>query len=151
MEVRKVMSRPVHSVRPRTTIREAAGLMRKYDVGVLAVEENGLPIGIVTDRDIVIRILPEWPDAGTRPVSDAMSLAPISCFADQDVSLAAVIMGDEQIRRLPVLSRSNRLVGILSIGDIAEDVSEELAGEALGEICEGRARPTRERRVRRPE
>lgn len=148
MEVQKVMSRPVHSVRPRTTIREAAGLMRKHDVGILAVEENGLPIGIVTDRDIVIRILPDWPDAGALPVSDAMSLAPISCFADQDVTLAAAIMGDEQIRRLPVLARSNRLVGMLSIGDIAEAVSEELAGQALGEICEGRARPARKRQVR---
>ena len=81
-------------------------------------------------------------------MSDAMIREPASCRADQDVAEAAAIMGDEQVRHLLVLDRSGGLVGVLSVDDIAENASEELAGHALGEIVEKRARPAGRRCVR---
>lgn len=138
MQVREVMSQPVVSVELRTTVRKAAALLRRHDIGALPVLKDDRPVGIVTDRDIVIGLMPEPDDAGEQPVSAAMSSNPVSFFEDRTVAEAAALMGDQQIGRLLVVDRSNRLVGMLSISDIAVNVSEELAGQALGEICEER-------------
>lgn len=133
------MSQTSHSLSPRSTVREAAAIMRNQDLAALPVKGEGSAFGLVADRDIVVRLLPEARDAGARPVSDAMTTHPVSCFDDQDVAEAAVIMGDEQVRHLLVLDRSGGLVGVLSVDDIAANASEELAGQALGEIVERRA------------
>lgn len=138
MLVRSIMSRPVISVTPRETIWKAAALMRCHDIGALPVVEGATAVGVVTDRDIVIRIVSVPEGAWERPVGDIMSPSPISCFAGQTVADAAAIMGDEQVRRLLVYEHSGQLVGILSVSDIAKEVSEELAGQALGEIVEMR-------------
>jgi CBS domain-containing protein len=138
MKVSRVMSTPVVSANPRTTIRDAAKLMRDHDIGALPVLENGQLVGMVTDRDIVVRILAQHRDIDETRLGDAMSPGAISCFADQDVAHAAATMGEAQVRRILVMDRSQTLLGLLSIGDIAENVSEELAGEGLGEICEDR-------------
>lgn len=130
------MTDEVVSVTPADGLTRAALLMREHDIGALPVLEDSEPVGIVTDRDIVVRALADGADIPRLTVADVMSPVPVFCHADQDVSDAAAIMGDEQIRRLLVADRSGRLVGILSLGDIAEDVSEELAGQALGEISE---------------
>ena len=142
MLVRKVMSSPVISATPDTTIRDAAGRMRTYDVGTLPIIQECTPIGIVTDRDIVIRALAAKGFALglDTSVKDIITRNVITCFADQDVAEAAGLMGEERVRRLLVIDRSGVPVGILSVGDIAEHVSEELAGQALGEISEARAR-----------
>jgi CBS domain-containing protein len=142
MLVKKAMSSPVISATPETTIRDAAQQMRKNNVGTLPVLQDGRPIGIVTDRDIVIRALAArgfalGPDTS---LGDIMTRNVITCFADQDTSEAAALMGEERVRRLLVIDRSDAAVGILSVGDIAEHVSEELAGQARGEISEARAR-----------
>lgn len=138
VDVHTLMSRHVVSATPQTTIRAAAAQMLQHDVGVLPVLSDGVPVGIVTDRDLVVRVLSAGTaDAGT-PIREAMSPAPAACFADQDVAEAAAMMGDLQIRRLLVLDRSGELVGLISLGDIAENASEELAGQALGEIAEDR-------------
>ena len=138
MNVRSVMPHTDLAVSPWNTVREAAKLMRDKGVAALPVKADGRPLGLVTDREIVLHLLPEARDAGARPVSDAMIRKPVSCYADQDVAEAAVIMGDEQVRHLLVLDRSGNLVGVLSVEDIAENASEELAGQALGEIVEKR-------------
>lgn len=138
MHVSELMSRTVISITPGATVRDAAAQMLAHDVGALAVLSNGVPVGIVTDRDIVTRILANGAAGASTPVSEAMSSRPVFCFADQDVSEAAAMMGDLQIRRLLVVNRSGGLVGMVSIGDIAENASEELAGQALGEIIESR-------------
>lgn len=145
MLVRKVMSSPVISVTPDTTIRDAAELMRTHGVGALPVLEDGTPIGIVTDRDIVIRALAArgFSLGLDTSVKDIITRNVITCFADHDVAEAAALMGEERVRRLLVIERSGAPVGILSLGDIAEHVSEELAGQALGEISEARARDMR--------
>lgn len=139
MNVKSLMSRTNLSLSPWSKVRDAAAIMRDNRVAALPVKGDGLPLGIVTDREIVMRLLPEAGDAGARPVSDAMTRDPVTCFADQDVTEAAAIMGDEQVRHLLVLERSGDLVGVLSVDDIAENASEELAGQALGEIVEKRA------------
>lgn len=151
MKVRSAMSWKKRALTPWTTVREAAAIMRQDDVAALPVLVDDRPVGIVTDRDIVIRALPEERDAATRPVSDVMTRNPPSCFVDQDVVDAAAIMGDLQTRHLLVLERSGGLLGVFSIDDIAENASEELAGQALGEIVEKRAQPPRYREVRRQE
>ncbi len=139
MNVRSVMSQTVPSLSPWSRVCEAAAIMRDKDVAALPVAGDGLPLGLVTDREIVVRLLSDVRDAGVRPVRDAMIRHPVSCFADQDVTEAAVIMGDEQVRHVLVLDRSGNLVGVLSVDDIAENASEDLAGQALGEIVETRA------------
>lgn len=141
MFVKKVMSSPVIRATAGTTIREAAEQMRGQRVGALPVFRDCEVVGIVTDRDIIIRALAATgfalgPD--TR-VTDIMSCDVITCYEDQDVAEAAAVMGERRVRRLLVMDRSGVSVGILSLGDISEHVSEELAGQALGEISEARA------------
>jgi CBS domain-containing protein len=136
--VRRAVSEADLSISPWTTIQNAAAVMREEDVTALPVLVDGRLVGLLTDRDIVLRLLPDVRNAGDRPVRDAMTTNPVTCFADQAITEAAAIMGDEQIRQLVVLHRSGELAGILSVEDIAEKVSEELAGQVLGEIAERR-------------
>lgn len=138
MKVSEIMTRAVIGATPATTVREAAEMMRSHGIGALPVLDGPKLLGIVTDRDIVIRLLAHHDTAAQMPVSAAMSREPACCLADQDVTEAAARMGDLQIMRLLVVDRSEELVGILSVGDIAENASEELAGQALGEITEKR-------------
>ncbi len=141
MLIRRVMSAPVIGATPETTTREAAERMRAHGIGALPVFRNDWPVGIVTDRDIVIRVLaaPTCDPGSQTRVEDIMSPDVITCFEDQDVTEAAAVMGERQVRRLLVVDRSGTPVGMLSVGDIAEHVSEELAGQVLGEIREIRA------------
>ncbi|MGI3211931.1 CBS domain-containing protein [Roseovarius tibetensis] len=139
------MSSPVIGATTMTTIREAAERMRAQNVGTLPVFLDDRPVGIVTDRDIVLRALgaPGFMLGSDTAVADIMSRDLITCSADGDVAEAAALMGERQVRRLLVMDRAGAAVGILSLGDIAEHVSEELAGQALGEISEARARDAR--------
>lgn len=150
MNVKSVMTQFDLSLSPWNTIREAAAIMRDKDVAALPIKSDDSPLGLVIDRDIIVRLLPEARDAGSRPVKDVMISHPATCLADQDVVEAAVIMSDEQVRHLLVMDRSGRLVGVLSVDDIARNASEELAGQTLGEIVEQRAEPSRGPCVRRP-
>lgn len=138
MQIRKVMSGPFVSITPSDTVVEAADLMRRQTVGALPVLDEGQIVGIVTDRDIVMRAVCDRHGVKDLTVSDVMSPDPVSCRADQSVAEAAAIMGDRQVRRLLVLDDAGQLAGVLTVGDIARDVSEELAGQALGEIVEWR-------------
>ena len=141
MLVRQVMSSPVINATTTTTIRDAAELMRTHGVGTLPVLDARRPVGIVTDRDIVARALAA-PGCALGPdtaITDIMSRQVITCYADQEIAEAAAVMGECRIRRLLVIDRAGAPVGILSLGDIAEHVSEDLAGQALGEISEARA------------
>jgi len=137
MQVEKIMSAPVQSTTPSTPISEAAAKMREHCVGALVVMEGNKPAGIVTDRDIVVRALAD--QFKDRPVRDAMSPNVFVCDARQDVAIVSGLMGDHQVRRLLVVDGQNNVVGIVSLADIAEHASEELAGQALGEISENRS------------
>jgi CBS domain-containing protein len=134
MKVREAMTRDVRLVRPDQPIREAAKLMGELDIGALPVEENDRLVGMITDRDIAVRAVAAGRGADT-PIRDVMSGEIKYCYEDQTVDEVTQNMGELRIRRLPVLNRDKRLVGILSLGDLAiDETARDEAGEALGGI-----------------
>jgi CBS domain-containing protein len=130
MNVSSVMSRDVQLVTPDKSLRDAAILMKKIDAGLLPVTEHDKLVGMITDRDIAIRGVAEGkgPDAKVR---DAMSKEVKYCFEDEDVGHVADNMAELQVRRLPVMSRDKRLVGIVSLADIAREGSVRNAAKAV--------------------
>ena len=119
MEVREIMTGSVRCVAPETTLQEAARQMRELDVGPLPVCDQDHLSGVLTDRDIVIRAVAEGRDPTTTAVSEIMTTRVTYCFADDDVDHCARVMKQKQIRRIMVLDREKRLVGIVSLGDLA--------------------------------
>jgi CBS domain-containing protein len=131
------MSRGVETIRPDASLFEAAQRMRSLDVGPLPVEDNGRLIGMLTDRDIVVRAVADGQDPMTTTVADAMTANLIYCTEDQDVREVARLMEQHQVRRLVVVDRDRALTGIVSLGDIVLTTGDEqLAGEALERISE---------------
>jgi CBS domain-containing protein len=131
------MTAGVECVRPDATLREAASRMKDLDVGSLPVCDDDRLIGMITDRDVTVRATAQGSDPGTARVRDVMTPGVHWCFEDDDVAEAAQMMKDKQIRRLPVMSRDKRLVGIVSLGDLAVDTGdEELAGSTLEAVSE---------------
>ena len=132
MQVNEVMTRNAECTRPEATLQEAAERMRALDVGALPVCDNDRLVGVVTDRDITIRCVADGHDPRTDHVSDAMTPEVFYCFDDNDVTDAAELMRDKQVRRLPVLNHDKKMVGIVALGDLAvENGNEQLAGHAL--------------------
>ena len=138
MQVSKVMTRDAECVRPDTTVQEAARKMRDLDVGPLPVcGDNDRLVGMVTDRDIAVRAVADGQDTRTTQVREVMTPDIIYCYEDQDVGEAARLMKENQVRRLVVLNRDKRLVGIVSLGDLAVETGDEkLAGETLEQVSE---------------
>jgi CBS domain-containing protein len=136
MKIREIMTPDAQCVGPEETLVDAAALMRQLDVGVLPVCNEGEVIGMITDRDIAIRAVAEARPPATTRVREIMSPKTVSVFEDQDVDEVVQVMERHQIRRAPVMSRENRLVGIVSLGDIAVDASASLSGEALKRVSQ---------------
>ena len=134
--LKDVMSRDVKLVAPETTIREAAQQMRDGDFGMLPVAENDRMIGAISDRDIAIRAIAD--DMGpSTTVREVMSEGICWAYEDDSVEQAATVMSERQVRRLPVVDRDKRLVGIVSLGDFAVDRTDiEPAAEALSGISQ---------------
>ena len=130
MKIRDAMTRDVCMVRPDQSIRDAAHMMAELDIGALPVQENDRLVGMITDRDIAIRAVADGKGPDTR-VRDVMSKDVKYCFEDETVEAVSRNMGDQQIRRLPVVNRDKRLVGILSLGDVATTRDSGHAGQAL--------------------
>jgi CBS domain-containing protein len=120
MQVREIMSEGVEVVRPDAPLKEVAAKMKTLDVGLVPVCDGGKLQGILTDRDITVRATAEGRDPSNTTVGEIMSRDLAYCFEDQDVHEAMNIMEARQIRRLPILNRGKRLVGIVSLGDIAK-------------------------------
>ena len=135
MQVNEAMSSDVKVASPDQSIRDAARLMAEIDAGVLPVGENDRLIGMITDRDIAIRAVAAGKPP-TTPVREIMSSEVKYCFEDDDLDDVAENMADIKLRRLPVLDREKRLVGIVSLGDIALVDGPSNAGSALCSICE---------------
>ena len=135
MRVSDIMTRDVRLASPSQKLREVAAEMEKNDIGVLPVGENDRLVGMITDRDIAVRGISHGlgPDA---PVRDVMSAEVKYCFEGDDVEDVAQNMADEQIRRLPVLNDKKRLVGIVSLGDLATCRNGRATGVALSGICQ---------------
>ena len=136
MKVRDVMTNSVDWVTPDTSVVEVAQLMKNDDVGSIPVCKEDRLIGIITDRDIVLKVVAAGRSTNNISVKDVMSTDIISVSADQDVHEAADLMSRNQIRRLPVLEKGE-LVGILAIGDLAvEKIHINEAGDALSDISQ---------------
>jgi len=135
MELRKIMTPEVERIRKDTPIHEVAQKMKAIDVGMIPVYDDDRLIGMVTDRDIALRVVAERRDPANTPAQDVMTPEVIYCFEDQPIEEAAQIMEKHQIRRLIVLNRDKRLVGIVSLGDLATHrQSKKAAGDALSKI-----------------
>lgn len=141
------MTAHARCVGPENTLVEAAGLMREMDVGALPVCEEDRLIGMLTDRDIVLRGTADGRDPNATSVRELMSSSVTSVRADQSVEEAVRVMEDRQIRRLPVIGRDGRLVGIVSLGDIAISSNPAFSGMALRDVSEQRNPSARQRRL----
>jgi len=130
MNVSDCMTRNVRIASPEQTIRDVARAMKEIDAGLLPVGENDLLVGMITDRDIAVRAIAEGKGPDTQ-VREVMTEDVCYCFADEDLDAVASRMGDFQVRRLPVVDRDKRLVGIISVADIAQIGEAETSGVAL--------------------
>ena len=135
MKISECMTPDVRLADPEMSLREAAQTMAECDAGVLPVGENDRLVGMLTDRDIAIRGVARGlgPDAKVR---EAMTHEVRWCFEDEDSDEVLSTMADEQIRRLPVLNRDKRLVGIISLGDLAREPEKRATGAALSDISQ---------------
>lgn len=135
MLVSECMTRQVEVGQPDMTLEEAARKMRDGDFGALPIGENDRLVGMLTDRDIVIRGVAEGRNPQQATVNEILSRNVLYCFDDQSLEEVMQNLGDNQIRRLPVLNRQKRLIGILSLGDLAKsDMDSEHVDQALSRI-----------------
>jgi CBS domain-containing protein len=135
MRVSKAMTRDVRVANPGQTIRDVAKIMAEIDAGAIPVGENDRLVGMITDRDIAVRAVAAGKGPDT-PVREVMSTEVKYCFEDEDLEHVAQNMGDIQVRRLPVVSRDKRLVGIVSLGDIAQNEDTETTGQATAGVTQ---------------
>ena len=135
MNIRDVMTSNPRTVSPGDSIQNAARIMRDEDTGAVPVVDNGRPVGIVTDRDIVVRAVADG--ELNRPVRDIVSGGVVTARPDMSTREAAQLMSEHQVRRLPVVE-NERLVGIVSIGDLAvKEANDKRVGDALQDISQG--------------
>jgi CBS domain-containing protein len=135
MRVHEIMTAGAKLVDPSISIRDAARAMRSNNVGALPVGENGRLIGMVTDRDIVVRAVADNRSARTTTVRQVMSGEAYYCFVDDDVERAAQIMAEHQVRRLPVLDHATHLVGMIALADLSR-CAADAGTKALNRISQ---------------
>ncbi len=134
--LQQIMSTNVATVSPQQTVAEAAQIMSQYNVGAVPVVQNGKPVGIITDRDIALRVTANAKNPAATKVEAAMSTELVTGTPDMDVHQAANLMAQKQIRRLPVVD-NNGLAGIVALGDLAvQNIYQDEAGEALSSISQ---------------
>jgi CBS domain-containing protein len=136
MRVDDIMTRIVVTIPPDTSVEDAARAMKANGVGLLPIGDRENIAGVITDRDITVRITAEGKDAKHTPVRDVMTRQPFYCFDDQDVEDACFAMEDKHVRRLLVFDRKRDVVGILSLDDIATRTrKDKLVGHALSRVA----------------
>ena len=133
MRVSEIMTRDVRVAGPRESIQRAAAIMASIDAGAVPVADQERLVGMLTDRDIAVRAVAKGKGPET-PVGDIMTADVCYCFDDEEIDHVLDNLGDQQIRRLPVVDRDKRLVGILSLGDLANRGDISHTGAALAEI-----------------
>jgi CBS domain-containing protein len=144
MKLKDIMTPNVECIHPGDTLQDAARKMKALDVGPLPVcGDNDKVVGMLTDRDITTRATAEGLDPKTARVEDAMSEDVIWCFEDQEIEDAARLMRDRQVRRLLVMNHDKRLVGIVSLGDLATGTADT---PAAGAVLQGVSAPSAPRR-----
>lgn len=136
MNIRDVMTPNPRCVSPTDSIESAARIMRDEDTGAVPVVENGRPVGMVTDRDIVVRVVADGGQL-SKSIGDIVTTGVVSATPDMSTREAAELMSEHQIRRLPVVE-NERIVGIVSLGDLAvKDARDKLTGDTLEKVSEG--------------
>ena len=135
MKIKDVMTDDVVVAAPDQTIADAARMMARCDAGALPVGQDDRLVGMITDRDIALRAVARDLPPDT-PVRECMSKEVLYCFQDEDVEHVAENMGEQKVRRLPVLDRENRLVGIVSICDLALHSKPKTSGQAIAAISQ---------------
>ena len=133
MKIRDVMSKDVQAARPNDTLQEVAARMAAGDFGFIPVADGENLVGALTDRDIAVRAVAAGA-APTARVAEFLSRDALVVRADVDLKAALDLMSSRQVRRLPVVDKDGRLVGVVSLGDLSTRVKERYAGEALEEI-----------------
>jgi CBS domain-containing protein len=143
MQIKEIMTRDPEVIQPDTPLQVAAEKMKSLNIGSLPVCDGNKLLGMLTDRDITVRATARGGDSSNTAVRDVMTPEVAYCYEDDDVAQAAIVMEEKQIRRLPILSRDNRLVGIVALGDLAVDGQyEKLHGEVTHEVSKP-AKPER--------
>jgi CBS domain-containing protein len=138
MKISEILTPDPQCVTPETTLARAAQKMKALDVGMLPICEKDQLIGTITDRDITVRAVAAGYNPSTTTVQEAMTRKTVYCFDDEDITEAALLMESRQVRRLPVINRDKRLVGIVSLGDLAVRTRRE---RLVGEVLEGISEP----------
>lgn len=133
MKVREIMTTRIVSVEPNTTVHDAAVMMNRNNIGAVPVVEGGNVRGMLTDRDIVLRCVADSRDAAGVKVADICSQGAVSVSPEQNVSEAMNLMSTEQVRRLPVVE-NGRIVGMLSLADVAREKTGMELAEAISDI-----------------
>ena len=137
MKVSEIMTRDVQILQPDDTLQMAAQRMRDYDIGFLPVCDGTVLMGVLTDRDLVTRALADGMDIKVMLGRDLMTTPPLYCFDDQDLTEAAKVMADHQVRRLVILGRDNeRVVGVISLGDLTRKGIADISGQVLQKVSE---------------
>lgn len=136
MQLRDIMSLHVETIDPEATVLEAAQKMDRYDIGALPVCADGKVLGFITDRDVTVKVIAKGLDPQQVHSADVMSSPAIYAYEEMDVEQAVLLMETNQIRRLVVLNRDKKVVGIVALADLATRAETGLAGEALESISE---------------
>ena len=132
MKIKEIMTHTVEVIHPSDNLQNAAEKMRNHNVGFLPVYNGGELIGVLTDRDIVVRAMAKGADPRTMLSWEMITSPAIYCFEDQSVDDAIDLMHDNQIRRLVILNRTTKqLAGVISLGDLAINVDDKMSGEVL--------------------
>jgi CBS domain-containing protein len=137
VKIRDIMTPDVEYVWPDDTLQEAAVKMKDLDVGTLPVCDRARVVGILTDRDVTVRAVAEGRDPRSTRVRDIMTKDIIYCYDDEDEEAATRLMQERQVRRILILNRGRRLVGIVSLGDLAAETGDpQRIGEILQDVSE---------------
>jgi len=134
--IREIMTSNPSTVEPDKTVADAARIMKQEDAGVVPVTENGRLTGMVTDRDIAIRVVAEGKDPQSTPVREVASKNLVTIDPQQDLDEALRLMAKHQIRRLPVVEEDGRLVGVAAQADVARHGDDTKTGQVVQEISE---------------
>ena len=136
MKLKEIMTSEVEVIHPNDTLQTAARKMHDRDIGFLPVCDGDLLIGVLTDRDLITRALAEGTETKAMLGRDLVTSPAIYCFDDQNVDEAAKLMHDNQIRRLVILNRDKRMVGVISLGDLAMNIDDKKSGDVLQSVSE---------------
>ena len=140
-KVHQVMTDSPRCVTPETPVSEAAKLMETEDIGSLPILDGDELTGMITDRDIVVRAIAKGKDPRGMPVREVASRELVTVHADDDLTDALQLMASQQVRRLPVVDKNNRLVGVLAQADVAAAAKEKSVGEMVEEISKSPTGP----------